>query len=170
MKKTTSFTFGLPILLCITMMACQSDSGQDNAMRKNRQTVELYYKATNEGDTAALRDLVSQNYMRLAGGIDDLEGIEDLQRYNHSLKKDNKAFTFDIQQLVVGANEVAILWEANAISMQDKPAKWLGCNFIALDKNGKILSERLVSDRLVLMQQLGYDLVKREQSQEATAD
>ncbi len=156
----------LGLLSVLLITSCQDDGDLNRTILKNRQTVERYYRATNEGDTAALTELVSPRYTRKAGGIDDLEGLGPLKKYNYSLINDNKEFRFDIQKLVAGQNDAAVLWEASAVSQQDLSATWSGSSFITFDRNGKIQMEQLVSDRLLLMQQLGYELTRKERRQE----
>jgi len=156
----------LILLLCLSaLMSCNLGDVVLNRIAGNQSTAEQYMQAINDADTAVLRDIIAPDFQRLTGGVADLEGVEEMQEFVLSLKENNPGFAFEIIQVAAGVSDIGIFWKASSPSPSGGSISWTGANVLSVNDEGQLLTERVVGDRLGMMEQLGYRMIKMDENE-----
>ena len=153
-------------VLCIVLFLHSCSNPIEQKLAANQSTAENYIKAFNEADTALIATLLTANFKRLTGGVADTEGIEEMQAFLITLKENNPDFRFNIIQIAAGTHDAGIFWEATSPGPAGKQISWTGCSVLGIDDAGKLVSERVVGDRLGMMEQLGYRMILADEQAE----
>jgi limonene-1,2-epoxide hydrolase len=156
------------IFTCILIILLFSSCGNsvEQKLVSNQSAVENYIQAFNEADTALIASLLSSDFKRLTGGVADTEGIAEMQTFLLTLKENNPDFRFNIIQVAAGVHDAAIFWEATSPGPGGKQIAWTGCSVLGINDDGKLISERVVGDRLGMMEQLGYRMILADENAE----
>lgn len=152
-------------LWCLSaIISCSNGDEVLNRIASNESAAERYMQAINDADTAVLREIIAPDFKRLTSGVADLEGVSEMQEFVLGLKENNPGFAFEIVQIAAGLSDIGIFWKASSPNPAGGTLSWTGANVLSVNDDGKLLTERVVGDRLGMMEQLGYRMIKMDEN------
>ena len=129
----------------------------DGQGKKAEALVKGYFKAWNENKPELLHKYCTHDFSRKTGGVADSEGLTALTQQFEFAKKNMRRYKIEAKEFISNKTGVAVYWTASFWPESDQVVSYNGMSMFKID-NELITEEIMISDRLKMLQQMGYKM------------
>lgn len=143
------------VLLILCFVAA---SGYASAQGKKAEAlVKNYFKAWSENKPELFNKYCTKDFSRKTGGVADSEGMNGLMQQYEFAKKNMRRYKIEPKEFISNKTGVAVYWTASFWPETDQVVTFNGMSMFKLDEE-LLTEEIIVSDRLKMLQQMGYKM------------
>lgn len=142
------------LLIVCSFVALATVSAQG---KKAEALVKGYFKAWSENKPELLPKYCTQDFSRKTGGVADSEGLKVLvQQFEHT-KKNMRRYKIEAKEFISNKTGVAVYWTASFWPDTEQVVSYNGMSMFRLE-NELLTEEIMISDRVKMLQQMGYKM------------
>lgn len=162
------FNIVVHAVLITFLMGCLISCQPDNPEAKYRPLVEAYLSYWNTGDMAGVENVLHPDFeIRYSPSFEPV--VQGIEAFKMEMAENRKVkFSVKLQEVVYSPDALMVRWTAeqyypDSTGSLTVPVSGKGISLVHL-KDGKVLDEWICFDRESWMEQLGYEMVKKESS------
>lgn len=125
--------------------------------KKAEALVKNYFKAWSENKPELFNTYCTKDFSRITGGVADSEGINALMQQYEFAKKNMRRYKIEPKEFISNKSGAAVYWTASFWPGNDQVVSFTGMSMFKIE-NELLTEEIVISDRLKMLQQMGYKM------------